>query len=86
MFVCAFINFFNFNFILPKVKTYYKRQAQVLNIDNLRLIFCNPLFQENVDKYMQDNEETAESALKKLDELHNKYKYMELNLNTKKER
>ena len=38
MFVCAFINFFNFNFILPKVKTDYKRQAQVLNIDNLRLI------------------------------------------------
>jgi len=29
---------FNFNFILPKVKTDYIRQAQVLNIDNLRLI------------------------------------------------
>jgi len=34
---------FNFNFILPKVNTDYIRQAQVLNIDNLRLIinlFC----------------------------------------------
>ena len=29
---------FNFNFILPKVNTDYIRQAQVLNIDNLRLI------------------------------------------------
>ena len=28
----------NFNFILPKVNTDYKRQAQVLNIDNLRKI------------------------------------------------
>ena len=30
--------FFNFNFILPKVNTDYIRQAQVLNIDILRLI------------------------------------------------
>jgi len=29
---------FNFNFILPKVNTDYIRQAQVLNIDNLRKI------------------------------------------------
>jgi len=29
---------FKFNFILPKVNTDYIRQAQVLNIDNLRLI------------------------------------------------
>ena len=29
-----------FNFILPKVNTDYIRQAQVLNIDNLRLIVC----------------------------------------------
>jgi len=28
----------HFNFILPKVNTDYIRQAQVLNIDNLRLI------------------------------------------------
>ena len=28
---------FNFNFILPKVNTDYIRQAQVMNIDNLRL-------------------------------------------------
>ena len=28
----------NFNFILPKVNTDFIRQAQVLNIDNLRLI------------------------------------------------
>jgi len=30
--------YFNFNFILPKVNADYIRQAQVLNIDNLRLI------------------------------------------------
>ena len=29
---------FIFNFILPKVNTDYMRQAQVLNIDKLRLI------------------------------------------------
>jgi len=28
----------NFNFILPRVNTDYIRQAQVLNIDNLRII------------------------------------------------
>jgi len=28
----------NFNFLLPKVNTDYIRQAQVLNIDNLRKI------------------------------------------------
>ena len=30
--------YFNFNFILPKVNTDYIRQATVLNIDNLRKI------------------------------------------------
>ena len=45
--ICLFLfcNWFNFNFILPKVNTDYIRQAQVLNIDNLRLIIylckCN---------------------------------------------
>jgi len=29
---------FNFKFILPKANTDYIRQAQFLNIDNLRLI------------------------------------------------
>jgi len=35
---------------------------------------------------MKTNDDTAESALKKLDEQHNKYKFMEYNLNTKKSR
>ncbi|KAH3734512.1 prefoldin subunit 3-like [Dreissena polymorpha] len=43
-------------------------------------------FLEDVDSYMASAEETAESALKKLDEQHNKYKFMEYNLNTKKNR
>jgi len=39
---------FNFNFILPKVNTDYMRQAQVLNIDKLRLIINLRKFNENV--------------------------------------
>ena len=39
---------FNFNFILPKVNTDYMRQAQVLNIDKLRLIINLRKFDENV--------------------------------------
>ena len=45
--VDIFINF-NFNFILPKVNTDYMRQAQVLNIDKLRLIINLRKFNENV--------------------------------------
>ena len=37
---------FNFNFILPKVNTDYMRQAQVLNIDNLKLIIYLCKFNE----------------------------------------
>jgi len=37
-----------FNFILPKVKTYYIRQAQVLNIDNLNDNFTYEIFNENI--------------------------------------
>jgi len=40
--------FFNFNFILPKVNTDYIRQAQVLNIDNLRLIIYLWKFNKNI--------------------------------------
>jgi len=43
-----FFLFFNFNFILPKVNTDYMRQAQVLNIDKLRLIINLRKFNENV--------------------------------------
>ena len=35
---------------------------------------------------MKQVDETAESMLKKLDEQHNKYKFMEYNLSTKKAR
>jgi len=40
--------YFNFNLILPKVNTDYMRQAQVLNIDKLRLIINLRKFNENV--------------------------------------
>ena len=43
-----FNKYFNFNFILPKVNTDYMRQAQVLNIDKLRLIINLRKFNENV--------------------------------------
>ncbi|XP_050402431.1 prefoldin subunit 3 [Patella vulgata] len=44
-------------------------------------------FVDNVEEFMQkpDNE-SAEGVLRKLDERHNKYKFMEYNLNTKKTR
>ncbi|OWF54616.1 prefoldin subunit 3-like [Mizuhopecten yessoensis] len=44
-------------------------------------------FVEDVDSYMQRaSNESAEVVLKRLDEQHNKYKFMEYNLNTKKAR
>lgn len=43
------------------------------------------LLQEDVDSFMkQPGNETADSALRKLDEQYQKYKYMELNLSQKK--
>ena len=42
--------------------------------------------QEDVESFMKKEDETAESVLKKLDEQHNKYKFMEYNLNTKRAR
>ena len=43
--------------------------------------------QENVDGFMKkEGYETAESTLKNLDEQHQKYKFMELNLLGKKRR
>ncbi|XP_046353882.1 prefoldin subunit 3-like [Haliotis rufescens] len=45
-------------------------------------------FVEDVEAYMKraDNNESAEVVLKRLDEMHSKYKFMEYNLNTKKTR
>ncbi|CAH1799920.1 unnamed protein product [Owenia fusiformis] len=45
-------------------------------------------FVEDVDAFMQkpDNSEGAEGVLQRLDEQHNKYKFMEYNLVTKKNR
>ncbi|XP_010776944.1 prefoldin subunit 3 [Notothenia coriiceps] len=43
------------------------------------------IFVEDVDSFMKKpGNETADSALRKLDEQHQKYKYMELNLSQKK--
>ena len=38
---------FNFNFIVPKVSTDLIWQAQIMNIDNLRLIVIYETFNEN---------------------------------------
>jgi len=48
MIIIIIIINFNFNFILPKVNTDYMRQAQVLNIDKLRLIINLRKFNDNV--------------------------------------
>lgn len=43
------------------------------------------ILQADVDSFMkQPGNETADSALRKLDEQYQKYKYMELNLSQKK--
>ncbi|KAJ7394286.1 Prefoldin subunit 3 [Desmophyllum pertusum] len=45
------------------------------------------LFLEDVDDFMKKNgSDTAESVLKDLDEQHQKYKFMELNLMSRKKR
>ena len=46
----------NFNFILPKVITDYIRQAQVLNIDNLRLNY-NIQNQHYLEQRLQTNKD-----------------------------
>ena len=48
------------------------------------VLFC---LKDNVDEYMRrpDND-NAENVLKRLEEQHQKYKYMEYNLMTKKNR
>ncbi|XP_041351592.1 prefoldin subunit 3-like [Gigantopelta aegis] len=45
-------------------------------------------FVEDVEEFMKrlENSESAENVLRRLDELHSKYKFMEYNLNTKKAR
>ncbi|KAK3578082.1 hypothetical protein CHS0354_006737 [Potamilus streckersoni] len=43
-------------------------------------------FIEDVDSFMKRMEEPAEAVVKKIDEQHSKYKFMEYNLNTKKAR
>jgi len=45
------------------------------------------LHQEDQDEFMsKPGNESAEGVLRRLDEQHQKYKFMELNLNTKKRR
>ncbi|XP_064604579.1 prefoldin subunit 3-like [Liolophura sinensis] len=46
------------------------------------------VFVEDVDAFMKqsENNESTEGVLKRLDEQHSKYKFMEYNLNTKKSR
>ena len=42
--------------------------------------------QEDVDTFMKDKEQTADKVLQTLEENHQKYKFMETNLSTKKKR
>jgi len=43
--------------------------------------------QDDVDEYMSQSEhKSAEAVLRQLEEQHNKYKFMEYNLTTKKSR
>lgn len=45
------------------------------------------LFQDNIDEFMAQSEnENADKVLKRLDEQHQKYKFMEFNLESKKRR
>ena len=50
------------------------------------IVYVMSWLQEDVESFMKKEDETAESLLRKLDEQHNKYKFMEYNLNTKKAR
>lgn len=61
------------------------RRHSLFNIFTLSLTTLLILFQEDVDSFMkQPGNETADAALRKLDEQYQKYKYMELNLSQKK--
>jgi hypothetical protein len=44
------------------------------------------IFLEDVDKFMKEDGKTAEDVLKKLDELYQKYRLMEINLLQKRDR
>ena len=44
------------------------------------------IFLEDVDKFMKDENKNAEDVIKKLDELYQKYRLMEINLLQKKEK
>ena len=52
------------------------------------LIYCKfNCTQDDVDEYMSQSEnKSAEAVLRQLEEQHNKYKFMEYNLTTKKSR
>lgn len=51
----------------------------------LTTFFC--CVQENVDAFMKKAEnDSAETVLKRQEELHNKFKFMEYNMNMKKAR
>ena len=57
-------------------------------MDVLRLVSQRYSLQEDVDAFMkkQDDPESAQPVLQKLEESHSKYKFMEYNLTTKKAR
>ena len=44
------------------------------------------IFLEDVDKFMKEDNKTAEDVLKKLDELYQKYRLMEINLLQKRDK
>ena len=44
------------------------------------------IFLEDVDKFMKEDNKNAEDVIKKLDELYQKYRLMEINLLQKKDK
>lgn len=44
------------------------------------------IFLEDVEKFMREDNKTAENVIRKLDELYQKYRVMEVNLLQKKEK
>merc|ERR1711976_262094 len=63
-------------------------QEKATEVEKARSDIPRAIFVEDVDAFMKqpDNNESAPTVLKALDEQHSKYKFMEYNLSTKKSR
>ncbi len=62
-------------------------QVKVQNDDDSNSLgIPKAIFLEDVDKFMKEDNKTAEDVLKKLDELYQKYRLMEINLLQKRDK